>query len=605
MTRSTLAALGAAAFLAAASAGCLPRGETAASASPGRDDGCDRACLEGFIDRYLTALASHDPSSLPVSSRVKFIENNEVLGLGEGTWQTVSGLGTYRHYFADPSTGQVAAITVVEEKGTKIIYDLRLKIEAGKIAEIEGLAVRDPNGAKLYEQMGKPLPVFLSAVPPAERASREDLIKVANRYFSGMERNDPKADYSFFADDCNRLEHARQTTNMKGEAYGHSSDTEFVTMTCRQQFQTGFLGFVTRIRDRRYVVIDEERQSIFAFAFLDHNGTVRTINLSTGKVFTVPPYFSVPRTLEVGEAWRIEKGKLRQIEMTLSEFPYGKRPQFATGDDWLDRNPREAAPETPRAAARAPCDRGCLRQTVDHFLKALVAHDRTLLRTAPTVRYTENGQRLGLSDGLWATVTALGAYNVYLANPATGEAGYFGAITEHDTPGMLSARLRVEDGAVTEIEAVVVRQETVGERGGTLTLFAPRLPRAFDPARFGKTAPAVPILPASERSAAAAMATAVHRYVGPMERDAGTIRYQRALVADEERGLLLNLMFFDSPSAGAAVDVPTIGVVSMPSATTGPFTVMVSSVYRIVNGKAVEMATVARPMPYSIRSGWE
>ena len=28
---------------------------------------CDRACLKGFVDNYLDALAKHDPSSLAVA----------------------------------------------------------------------------------------------------------------------------------------------------------------------------------------------------------------------------------------------------------------------------------------------------------------------------------------------------------------------------------------------------------------------------------------------------------------------------------------------------------------------------------------------------------
>jgi hypothetical protein len=153
-------------------------------------------------------------------------------------------------------------------------------------------------------------------VPPEARLPRDQLIAVANRYLSGMERNNPNGDYSFFHDDCDRWEHARQTTNHDPAAYGHSTDRVFVTLSCREQFETGFLGFVTRIRDRRYVIVDEERQSVFGFALLDHNGTIRSIPLSRGETFVVPPYFSSPRTLQVGEAWRIEDGKLRQIEMS-------------------------------------------------------------------------------------------------------------------------------------------------------------------------------------------------------------------------------------------------------------------------------------------------
>ena len=41
--------------------------------------GCDRACLQGFVDSYLDAMAKHDPSKLPVAASVKFTENGKAL----------------------------------------------------------------------------------------------------------------------------------------------------------------------------------------------------------------------------------------------------------------------------------------------------------------------------------------------------------------------------------------------------------------------------------------------------------------------------------------------------------------------------------------------
>ncbi len=32
-------------------------------------DRCDRACLEGFVDRYVEAVAAHDPGRLPWAAR--------------------------------------------------------------------------------------------------------------------------------------------------------------------------------------------------------------------------------------------------------------------------------------------------------------------------------------------------------------------------------------------------------------------------------------------------------------------------------------------------------------------------------------------------------
>ena len=97
-----------------------------------------------------------------------------------------------------------------------------------------------------YEKL-KIDPLWLAQVPEAQRLSRDRLAALVNRYYTGMQGNDPHGDYSFFHKDCNRVEHGRQTTNNAPSNYGHSDIPNFVTMGCEAQFQTGFLGFVTLI----------------------------------------------------------------------------------------------------------------------------------------------------------------------------------------------------------------------------------------------------------------------------------------------------------------------------------------------------------------------
>jgi hypothetical protein len=104
-------------------------------------------------------------------------------------------------------------------------------------------------------------------------------------------------------------------------------------MDCRNQWAMGMLGFVTQIRDRRFLVVDEERQALLAMVYLDHDGTVRELPLSTGDSFVLPPYFNVPRGLTVVEGFKLKDGMIQRIEMTLIETPYGNPPQW---DDAAD-----------------------------------------------------------------------------------------------------------------------------------------------------------------------------------------------------------------------------------------------------------------------------
>ncbi len=295
---------------------------------------CDRNCLESHANAYIAAALAHDLSKLPLAPDVKVAENNSAIRPGEGSFATLSGQGKYRHYFADPVTGSVGLITTVTEHGAKGILDLRMRVVDGKIAEIETLMIRDAGGHDRYEALVGPEQPWLDVIPPEKRLSRAEMVRAVNHYFTSMTHNDGRGDYTFFDDECDRLEHALKTTNVRQrEAYGHSSDTNFSSLTCAQQQETGFLGFVTEIRNRRFFIIDEERQVMLAAVTLDHNGTIRKLPQTNGTVFVLPPYFNVPRTLQVYEAFKLRGEKLYRIEMTLVETPYGNRPPWQDGAD--------------------------------------------------------------------------------------------------------------------------------------------------------------------------------------------------------------------------------------------------------------------------------
>jgi hypothetical protein len=548
----------------------------------------DRSALEGFINQYLEALVKNDPSGLPLANKVKFVENNVELKIGDGTWKTVTGLGKYRHYFADLAAGQVAVVAVVEENRKKVIYNLRLKISGGKITEIEALVVRDAMGADNLEKRGQPPAVFMDTVPEARRRSREKVIVPANAYFTGMVRNDPKGDYSFFADRCNRMENGRVTTNAEATEYGHSTDKEFVTMTCREQFQTGFLGFVTRIRDRRFFVIDEERQAVISFAYFDHDGTVRKIDMPNNKTFVLPPYFSTPRTLQVCEAFKVENDQLQFIEVSLTELPYGTRPAWdKEKDNWL----RKSSPVKKGVAQKPdkPLDRKQLVAFVDKFLAALVSRNPRPEGIADSVKYTENGQELNIGDGLWGTASAIGEHKVVLADPATGSVGFLGCIKEYNVEGFLTARLKILNNRITEIEALVMRHEYNDARMGTLTLMGPRLEGTFKPGDcddlpgvFGQP------LPPDERTEAKAMMSLV-------KEKSGNAREQHTLIADVEYGLLLEMTLSDVPNPNTGTADPVLS---------GPYSIMRSQLHKIKDGKIAKTKSMMMGVLYKMKRGW-
>ena len=147
---------------------------------------CDRACLEGFVNRYLDAFVAHNPSLLPLAPNVTFSENDKLLKPGEGAWTVVTGMGKYKLYAADPQTGQVAFFGTMKEDGGSAAFALRLKIANQRIEEVETLVVREGGAGTAVEEMGTPDPVFLEAAPAGDRVSRQTLIAAADAYWKGV-----------------------------------------------------------------------------------------------------------------------------------------------------------------------------------------------------------------------------------------------------------------------------------------------------------------------------------------------------------------------------------------------------------------------------------
>jgi hypothetical protein len=276
---------------------------------------CDRTCLQGWVDRYLVAMrdANVDPGLF--ARDVKFTENGIRLPLGnEGLWFAMSGIGNYKFYVPDVETQQVAFIGTVRENGKGpddgelVALALRLRIRGGHITEVEQLASRPSNTnssrgdfpptGQGMEAMGAPHAVFRESIPDKERMSRADLVTTANYYFTGLENNDGKGYYPF-TDDCVRFENGVDVLARGGQR-----------TTCKQQFETGVKGIVSRIRDRRFVAVDREKGIVFAFGFFDHH--------------------RINWTWQLAELFKIEKGQIRRIEAVFHRAPFGINSGWST-----------------------------------------------------------------------------------------------------------------------------------------------------------------------------------------------------------------------------------------------------------------------------------
>jgi hypothetical protein len=291
-------------------------------------DVCGRACLQGLVDRYIAAMVAHDPERLPLAQGVRFTENGEELRLGDGLWATASAPGHYKLYALDPQDGEAGFYGTVFENGTPVLMALRLKVDYGLISEIETIVARPsamgssafPSPGKVLEQRGHPRPQFLKDVPPDERMSRADLVRIANSYFTGLAGNTGRNTAPFWPS-CNRWENATQTTNNPG--FRSTSGFNVVALGCEAQQKSGFFSFVTTIRNRRFPIVDRQRGLVMSFAFFEHRGVLKAIHLTNG--MTVPSPVKAPLTLEISELFQIHGGKLDQIEAVINTVPYGMK----------------------------------------------------------------------------------------------------------------------------------------------------------------------------------------------------------------------------------------------------------------------------------------
>ncbi len=297
--------------------------------------GFSRADLEGLVERYLDALVGHAANRLPLAGGVRYTENGVRLDLDDGLWGTASGAGRYRIVVPDVEGQQVGYMGVVEEAGQLICVTTRLRLQDGGITEIETLATHPSfaggglfgGGAKALEEMGTPHPAFLEPLAPEDRLGRRALIEIANSYFSGLERNTGRYPVPFDPQ-CQRRENGIQTTSNPDFAMAMSEgrpergdQPNMMLMGPKAQLETGGLAFVTAIRNRRFPCVDESTGNVLAFGYFDHDGRSATVTWADGVVRPSP--VRMPMTFQIAELFKVQGGRLRQIEANLTAVPYG------------------------------------------------------------------------------------------------------------------------------------------------------------------------------------------------------------------------------------------------------------------------------------------
>jgi hypothetical protein len=301
---------------------------------------CDRQCLVTLMHNYLAALVKHDPKAVPFADEVKFTENTANIPVGDGLWVTASGGPTeFQVYAADPVMQQVACLVVMQENGHQdVLFGARLALQRGKITEAEHHVVRDAALLTL-SNLRKPRPGLVEDLAPADRTPRDQMVDIGLSYYDALTGED--GTLAPFAPECQRRENGGISVGGKKPAPKSSSvkpepavDPEMAKLgmaiaaapnTCEGQISAGVFAYITEIKNRRLLVVDEQKGLAVGFSNFYHDSKLKTMKLKgIPGVDSVPAYqgvFNMPAM----HFFKIKKGKIYDIEATGLVLPYGTK----------------------------------------------------------------------------------------------------------------------------------------------------------------------------------------------------------------------------------------------------------------------------------------
>jgi hypothetical protein len=238
---------------------------------------CTRALLDGLLDDYFAALSAGDPTTLPLAADVKFTENAEATGIGTTDFWKNAGDIKYSQRALDTQACSAAAQAVVPEGTTDRPLAVRIKVEGGKLTEIETIVVRPGDYSASFAVDSNPAAIIAIAadigwddeVPAAQRATRQQLTSWIDKYFR-----------AFPSGVCNVTSACRRLENGGGNfSCGTGASCSNSTPTSGGTFEP------------RVTVVDELRGIAAGFTIFDYQTTghldMHMIKMSAGQVHAV------------------------------------------------------------------------------------------------------------------------------------------------------------------------------------------------------------------------------------------------------------------------------------------------------------------------------
>jgi hypothetical protein len=171
--------------------------------------GCSRAGLQAAVDSYLASQQAGNLSAMPLASKVKYSENWTEVKKEQGLWNTPLPIAFHRS-FLDVDSCRTFTEVIVTDKANPHVLGTRLKVDGGKISEIDSFITRQGDwlfNADNYLKYSKA--EDWRVLNANERVDRQALIAAGNAYFDHFSDKTVKIP---FGTPCARLEGGMYTT---------------------------------------------------------------------------------------------------------------------------------------------------------------------------------------------------------------------------------------------------------------------------------------------------------------------------------------------------------------------------------------------------------
>jgi hypothetical protein len=172
---------------------------------------CTRAELQSAVDSYLAAQKAGNLSKAPLAAKVKYVENMTEIRKEQGLWNSPLPI-TFHRSFLDADGCRSFTEVIVTEGGHPYVLGTRLKVEEGKISEIESLITKKDDwlfNADDYLKYTKA--EDWRVLNANERIDRQALINAGNAYFDHFSDRTVKIPFNT---PCARLEGGMYTTKV-------------------------------------------------------------------------------------------------------------------------------------------------------------------------------------------------------------------------------------------------------------------------------------------------------------------------------------------------------------------------------------------------------